>query len=165
MPCRCIRHSSIAIARRRSEAPMVRSKFLPALFAAVAALLSASAWCASSSTYRELTRDQQHMLDELEQRTFDYFIASTNAENGLVADHWPQRPNSDYFASIAAVGFGLTGYGIGAERGWITRAEAAKRTLTTLRFFHDATQGDAPDASGNHGFFYHFLDMNTGQRY
>ncbi len=46
----------------------------------------------------------------------------------------------------------------------MTRAEAVKRTLTTLRFFHDAPQGKEPDATGYKGFYYHFLDMNTGRR-
>ena len=65
-------------------------------------------------------------------------------------------------ASIAAVGFALTAYPIAVERKYLTRAEAVKRTLTTLRFFHDAPQGKEPDATGYKGFYYHFLDMKTG---
>ena len=117
--------------------------------------------------FAALPKQQQATLDELEKRTFEFFRDSTNAANGQVPDHWPPNKDGsgDYFSSIAAVGFGLTAYGIGVERGWMTRAEAAKRTLVTLKFFHDAAQSDAPDATGNHGFFYHFLDMNTGTRY
>ena len=37
-------------------------------------------------------------------------------------------------------------------------------TLNTLRFFANATQSAAPDASGFRGLFYHFLDMKSGQR-
>ncbi|MES1153534.1 MAG: glucoamylase family protein, partial [Rhodanobacter sp.] len=56
-------------------------------------------------------------------------------------------------------------YGVGVERGYITRAQAIERTLTTLRFFVAAPQNDSEDdASGYHGFFYHFLDMKTGRR-
>ena len=132
----------------------------------VATLLSlAPAWAMAQPTdYASLSDADKAMLDELEHRTFDFFHVSANAANGQVPDHWPQD-KGDYFSSIASVGFGLTAYGIGAERGWITREEAAQRTLATLRFFHDAPQGDAPDASGDHGFFYHFLDMKTGRRY
>ena len=37
--------------------------------------------------------------------------------------------------------------------------------LTTLRFFHGAPQGPASRGmTGHHGFFYHFLDMTTGER-
>ncbi|RTL18120.1 MAG: Tat pathway signal protein, partial [Sphingomonadaceae bacterium] len=97
---------------------------------------------------------------DLEQRTFRYFWDLANRKNGLVPDRWP----TPSFASIAAVGFALTAYPIGVERGWITRKEARDLTLTTLRFFVTAPQGDAPTGmTGNKGFFYHFLDMETGQ--
>src|SRR5690606_15687363 len=50
--------------------------------------------------------------------------------------------------------------------GWITRAQGAERVLTTLRFLMHAPQG--PEASGRTGYsglFYHFLDMQTGERF
>ncbi len=79
-------------------------------------------------------------------------------------DHWPLGQYK--FSSIAAVGFGLTVYPIGVERGWITRDQAVQRVLTTLKFFANAPQGDSEDKdAGYHGFFYHFLDMKTGLRY
>ena len=115
--------------------------------------------------FSELPKAQQKLVDDVEKRTFEFFRDSANAQKGLVPDHWPDDHVGDYFSSIAAVGFGLTAYGIGAERGWMSRSEAVKRTLATLRFFHAAPQGDANDVSGNHGFFYHFLDMQSGQRY
>jgi len=102
------------------------------------------------------------LLDTLEERTFHYFWNLTNPANGLT----PDRSPTPSFSSIAAVGFALTAYPIGAERGYITRAQAAARTLTTLQFFWTATQdSSASGATGYHGFFYHFLDMNTGKRY
>ncbi|HET7267991.1 MAG TPA: glucoamylase family protein [Oleiagrimonas sp.] len=115
----------------------------------------------SAPTFSELSRQQQQQLDDLEQRTFEFFWDTVNPANGLVPDHWPGKS----FSSIAAVGFALTGYGIGAERGWVTRKQAAQRTLTTLEFFAHAPQGDSLFGdSGYHGFFYHFLDMKTGLR-
>jgi hypothetical protein len=122
---------------------------------------------AVEGSFAALPKAQQASLDELEKRTFDFFLTSANPANGQVPDHWaPGHENEpSFFSSIASVGYGLTAYGIGAERGWIKRDEAVKRTLATLRFFHDAPQGDQADASGNHGFFYHFLDMQTGKRY
>src|SRR5437667_8227474 len=101
-------------------------------------------------------------LDTLEERTFHYFWDLTNPQNGLT----PDRAPTPSFSSIAAVGFALTAYPIGVERGYITRAQAAARTLTTLQFFWSATQdSSASGATGYHGFFYHFLDMSTGKRY
>ncbi len=120
---------------------------------------------ASSSAYSTLEKSDRAMLDELEKRTFEFFRDSANTANGLVPDHWPDDHVGDYFSSIASVGFALTAYGVGVERGWMTRAEAVKRTLATLRFFDQAPQNERADATGYHGFFYHFLDMQSGRRY
>ena len=102
------------------------------------------------------------LLDDLQERTFRWFWDLTNPENGLVPDRWPTRS----FSSVAAVGFGLTAYPIGAERGWITREQARDRVLTTLRFLANAPQGPEPAGrTAYKGFFYHFLDMETGARF
>jgi hypothetical protein len=58
-------------------------------------------------------RDADPVLNNLERRTFRYFWYTTNQKNGMVPDRYP----SPSFASIAAVGFGLTAYVAGAERG------------------------------------------------
>ena len=107
-------------------------------------------------------RAQDAFLDDLQRRTFDWFWDTAEPANGLIPDRWPSRP----FSSIAAVGFGLTAYGVGVERGYVTREEAVTRVLTTLRFFWNAPQGPQPTGvSGHRGFFYHFLDMETGHRF
>src|SRR5687768_577496 len=101
-------------------------------------------------------------LDDVQRRTFGYFWDLTNATNGLTPDRAPTRS----FSSVAAVGFALTAYPIGVERGYITRTEARQRTLTTLRFMYQAPQGPAATGvTGYKGFFYHFLDMQTGHRF
>jgi hypothetical protein len=101
-------------------------------------------------------------LIDLEERTFRFFWDTANPKNGLVPDRYP----TPSFASIAAVGFGLTSYPIGVERGYVTRTEARKRVLTTLRFLYNAPQGTHQHGmSGYKGFFYHFLDMRTGERF
>jgi hypothetical protein len=92
------------------------------------------------------------LLTDLEERTFRFFWETANPRNGLVPDRYP-TPSS---ASIAAVGFGLTAYPIGVERGYISRADAQKRVLATLHFFASATN--------EHGFFYHFVDIHSGER-
>ena len=101
-------------------------------------------------------------IPELEERTFRWFWDTTNPQNGLVPDRWPDPP----FASVAAVGFGLSAYPVGVERGWITREQARERTLSTLRFLWTAPQGDTPSGvTGHRGFFYHFVDMEAGLRF
>ena len=100
------------------------------------------------------------LLDQLQRNAFDYFLQSANVGNGLVAD----TTRNGAPASIAVVGFALSVYPVGVERGWITRTDAAKRTLVALRWFCDSDQSGTADATGYKGFFYHFLDMKTGLR-
>ncbi len=99
-------------------------------------------------------------LGNLQGDTFDYFLYEANPVNGLVIDktaaNWP--------ASIAATGLALACYPVAVERGFMSRAAAVERTLVTLRFFWNSPQGPEPDATGYHGFYYHFLHMDTGRR-
>ena len=76
------------------------------------------------------------------------------------------RPHENGFSSVAAVGFALTSYAVGVERGWLSRASAVERTLTTLRFFDRAPQSDhRSNTTGYRGLYYHFIDPEDGFRY
>ena len=99
-------------------------------------------------------------LEALQRETFRYFLHETNPHNGLVRD----KTTTDWPSSIAATGLGLAVYPVAVERGFITRTAAVERILTTLRFFWNSRQGPEPDATGYHGFYYHFLDMQSGRR-
>lgn len=107
-----------------------------------------------------LSVEERQLLDTLQYKTFLYFIHEINPELGLVKD----RTASWSAISIAAMGFALPVYGIGAEKGWISRDEAARITLTMLRFLINSEQSTAKDATGYKGFYYHFLDFHTGKR-
>jgi hypothetical protein len=149
-------------ADRRVASRPGRSLLLPLLILAAAACLAGApantshgraaeaAPAAAAAAAGRVALDP--FFDDLEQRTFLYFWELANRDNGLVPDHAP----SPAPASIAAVGFGLTAYPIGVERGYISRAAARERVLATLRFFGSA--------HNQHGFFYHFLDMRRGGR-
>lgn len=100
------------------------------------------------------------LVDRLQRAAFGYFLDETNPVNGLVAD--TSREGSP--ASIAVVGFALSAYPVAVERGWITREDAAARTLVSLRFFETSAQSSSPDATGYKGFYYHFLDRESGKR-
>jgi hypothetical protein len=100
------------------------------------------------------------MLDRLQRDALAYFMNEANPANGLVKDC--TRPG--FPSSIAAVGLALAAYTVGVERGLLTRAEALARALTTLRFFWNSPHGPEPDATGYKGFYYHFLEMDTGRR-
>src|SRR5689334_12050891 len=106
------------------------------------------------------TDRQIELLDFIQRAAFKYFLDLANPANGLVADS--TQPGAP--CSIAAAGLGLGSYAVGAERGFIPRADALERSITLLRFFRNSQQGPEAEASGYHGFYYHFLDMQTGQR-
>ena len=98
---------------------------------------------------------------ELEAKgSFDFFWNEANTDPnspgyGLVRD---KTGRDTMMASIASVGFGLTGIIIGIERGWITREEGYERTRGTLNtFLHNAEHSE--------GFFFHFLNMETAKKY
>jgi len=108
-----------------------------------------------------VTKSLPPLFDDLQERTFRYFWDNAQPETGLIPDRYP----TPSFASIAAVGFALTAYPIGVERGYVTREAARQRVLTTLRFFRNAPQGEgSTNAAGYKGFFYRYLDMDTGLR-
>lgn len=100
------------------------------------------------------------LLDDIQRRSFGFFLNAANRANGLVADS--TRPGAP--CSIAALGLGLSLWPAGVERGWMSRGEAQALTLAALRCLWRAPQGPQPDAAGHKGFFYHFLDMHTGRR-
>ncbi|MEO7360506.1 MAG: glucoamylase family protein [Gemmatimonadaceae bacterium] len=113
-----------------------------------------------SRVYAALSTDDDAILDRLQRNAFQYFLNATNPVNGLVAD--TSREGSP--SSIAVCGFAMSCYPIAVERGWILRADAVTRTLTLLRFLRDGDQSGSADATGYKGLYYHFLDMNAGQR-
>ncbi len=105
-----------------------------------------------------LKPEDDAFLDELERANVRFFWEQANPETGLVKDRAHVRTD-DYsiVSSIASTGFGLTALCIGDKRGYIPSAEARQRVLTTLRFLWKAMP--------NHrGFFYHFANINTGER-
>ena len=100
--------------------------------------------------------------EDLSRRTFAYFWETTPTDKCLAPDRYPSNP----FSSIAATGFALTAYGIGAERGYVSREEAADRTRDCLEFYWNAPQGpQVRGVTGHKGFFYHFLENDTGTRH
>lgn len=105
-------------------------------------------------------------LQDIQRKAFRYFECETNPANGLIRDKTApdDRWSLDWPASIAAVGFALASYPVAVTRDFLSREAAVQRTLTTLRFFSRSVQGPEPNATGYRGFYYHFLDMQTGRR-
>ncbi len=113
-------------------------------------------------TKRTLYSADEAFIEDLSRRSFQYFWEQANPQTGLVPDRARMDgsqldENHRNVASIAATGFGLTALCIAAERKWINPDQARDRVRTTLRFFADK-------AFQQHGWFYHWLDAETGER-
>ena len=105
------------------------------------------------------TPDPINQVIEYEMRgAFNFFWEQANTDPtspgyGLVRDRFPGSPG---IASIASVGFGLTAYPIGIEKGYITYDEGYARVNGTLDTLLNMDRTE--------GFYYHFVDMATGER-
>jgi hypothetical protein len=109
------------------------------------------------SLYR-FTADEDAFLDEVEQACFLYFWEQANQKTGQVEDRGSADGGTPRNASsIAATGFGLSALCIAASRGWVEYAAVRDRVRTTLSFALKTIQHQ-------HGFLYHFVNGETGQR-
>ena len=107
-------------------------------------------------------KSNDRMMDLVQQSTFMWFRDNSDPVTGLVAD---RSGSAKAPATIAGTGFSLSVYAVGAERGWISRTDAAAYTLKTVKGLLNTPQGPDKDGmSGYHGYFYHFLDPATGLR-
>lgn len=101
----------------------------------------------------------EQLLDEIERASFQFFWEQTNPDTGQVKDRaFLNGSDTRTMSSIAATGFGLTALCIGDTRGYGEKQEIAGRVRATLQFVWEKL----PEV---HGFFYHFVDMNTGRRW
>ncbi len=108
----------------------------------------------------DLQGSDEEMLLSLQSDTFNYFVKETNATTGLISDSThPGCP-----ASIAVVGMAISTYIVGVEENLMPRQEAIERILKIFRFLIYSEQSTSPTATGYKGFYYHFLDMQTGRR-
>jgi hypothetical protein len=119
----------------------------------------AAAACARAQALRKIDID---LLDDISRRSFHYFWEQASPRTGLVFDRaislGPTKdPNHGRVASIAATGFGLTAVCIAQDHRWIGHEAARERVATTLRFL-------AQEAPRKNGWFYHYLDADTGER-
>jgi hypothetical protein len=105
-----------------------------------------------------LSPEDDQLLDELEKQNFQFFWEQASPESGLVRDRANTATNQNsVVASIAATGFGLTALCIAENRAYISRPVARERVAATLRFLWKKMPT-------HRGFFYHFADINTGER-
>lgn len=105
-----------------------------------------------------LTKQDDAFLNDLEHANFLFFWEQANPTTGLIKDRCNVRAkDNSTVASIASLGFGLTAICIAHKRGFISYEQARLRVVRSLSFlWHKAPT--------HRGFFFHFADMNTGER-
>jgi hypothetical protein len=105
----------------------------------------------------EGTDDQ--LLDEIQRASFDFFWNEASPNTGQVKDRaLAHGGDTRMMASIAATGFGLSSLCIAEGRGFGKTPEITDRVRKTLRFL-------ANELHHEHGFFFHFIHMENGQRW
>ncbi|PTY02487.1 hypothetical protein DB347_24090 [Opitutaceae bacterium EW11] len=105
-----------------------------------------------------LPGEDDAFLDDLQRASFKFFAEQTHPITGLVRDRARADGSpSEGKASVSVSGFALSAWVVATHRGWTGRTEALEQVRGMLRFL--ATQ-----APREHGFFYHFMEMDTGER-
>ena len=105
------------------------------------------------------------LLDDLAHRCFNFFADAMDPVTGICMDliHGDPADNirkgDESRGSTGVTGFALTAMCIGAERGWISRAKAKDNVRHALQSY---TNGKV---LCEHGWFYHFIDIHTGERW
>lgn len=142
---------------------MIRRRFSTAALAALVLAGAGGAGVASRSPASgPLAPEDDAFLEDLSRRSFRFFWDEADPATGIVRDRArtdgsPHDERQRNVGSIAAVGFGLSGLCIAAERGWLPRAQTVERARNTLRFFAERSPHER-------GWFYHFVNLRTGER-
>lgn len=92
-------------------------------------------------------------------KSYKFFIKEANVDKnskgyGLIRDKTQLANN---VASIASVGYGLAALIIGVKHKWLKYEKAYERAKMTLDTFINNVEGE-------NGFYYHFVNMETGKR-
>jgi hypothetical protein len=125
-------------------------------FAATAWLNTACGGSSGGNNSPPPISDDQ-FLDNLERACFLFFWEQASATTGQVKDRAAASGNdTSTVSSIASTGFGLTALCIADDRGYMDSTGVQTRVLATLNFL-----ANQPNVNG---FFYHWIDMNSGQR-
>lgn len=109
-------------------------------------------------TSRPLAAADDVLLEEVSKASAQFFFEQSHPETGLTKDRSSAEGNdSRDVASIAATGFCLTALCVADKRAWSDAQKIRDQVRATLRFAWNKVPHE-------HGFFFHFLNMRTGER-
>lgn len=128
-----------------------------------AALLPQASCISRASSRATLAHSDEAWLDAMQRRSCLFFVEQASAANGQVLDRARNfnpsgKLDKQRMSSIAATGFGLTSLCIADHHHYQPRDAIREQVRRTLRFHANTLPNE-------HGFFYHFNDIDTGARY
>jgi hypothetical protein len=99
------------------------------------------------------------IFDEVAKKATQFFWDESDPQTGLTKDRAKNMEDKDEYvvASMAATGYALASLSIATHRKWRTKKVTEARALVTLRHL-------LKKQYHNHGFFFHFVDWETGER-
>lgn len=104
----------------------------------------------AEGTTREFTDDE--LLDMVQRACFEYYWTGAHPNAGMGLE---VTPGDRDLVAVGGSGFGVSALVVAAERGFVTRTQAAERLLKIVRFLEKADRF--------HGVWPHFLDGRTGK--
>jgi hypothetical protein len=106
----------------------------------------------------QVSKQADALMDEMEERGCQFFYDEASPKTGLVRDRASSAGlSTSRVASIAATGFGLSALCIAAKRRYLSPVDCEQRVEKTLAFLLE-------ECPHEHGFLYHFIDIESGQR-
>jgi hypothetical protein len=108
-----------------------------------------------------LRAQQEDVKSELESAELRYFLENQNPVTGLIrdaAENFTATPDSNRMASMSATGFGMAVIANAATRGMVNPQYAREYVLKVLRF-------SLQNVPRYKGWFLHFVDWQTGERF
>jgi hypothetical protein len=147
--------------RRRGMPIMNRRQMLVATAAAAGCALLPNPAALANEPWKA-SRDDEAFLDDLQRQGCLFFWEQGSPNTGQILDRARNDLNGGRdprrMASIASTGFGLTALCIADHRGYLPHAQVVERVRATLKWHLNSM----PEV---HGFFYHFTDIETGERF
>jgi hypothetical protein len=146
--------------KKSNSFAMNRREMLAAMAAAAGCALVPGAFASADQPWKA-SKEEEAFLDDLERQGSLFFWEQASPKTGQVLDRARIDLNGSRdprrMASIAATGFGLTALCIADHRGYLPHAQIVERVKTTLEWHLNSL----PEV---HGFYYHFTDIESGER-
>jgi hypothetical protein len=142
--------------------PMIDRRSMLKMLALTAGSATAPAQFVFGRQTVRFTHDDEAFLGDLIRQGCAFFWEQASPATGQVLDRSRNDLNGARdprrMASIAATGFGLTALCIADHHGYIPHEQVVDRVRTTLEWHLN----QMPEV---HGFFYHFTDVESGNRW